>query len=112
MELSEKDAARQKSVIDTTEFTTLIQEQKGEIERRSEHLMEALRIVHAYSTARYDESVDITVVLNSDYKRSDERVRGTVLLPHGVGKTTLISRIAAAAALALFRTCDWVAQLC
>ena len=63
---------------------------KSELARRSQHLLDAVRIVHAYSTSRYDESVDISVVLNVDYKRSDERVRGNVLLPHGVGKTTRV----------------------
>lgn len=64
---------------------------RGEVAKRGAHILEALRIVHAYSTTRYDESVDISVVLNSDYKRSDERVRGSVILPHGVGKTTRVA---------------------
>lgn len=64
---------------------------RGEEAKRQAHVDEALRIVHAYATSRFDESVDISVVLNSDYKRSDERVRGTILLPHGVGKTTRVA---------------------
>ena len=63
----------------------------AEVLKKQQHLDAALRIVHAYATARYDESVDITVVLNTDHKRSDERIRGTVLLPHGVGKTSRVA---------------------
>jgi len=47
--------------------------------------------VRAYAVARYPESVDIAVRLNVDIKRSDERVRGSVLLPHGTGKTTRVA---------------------
>lgn len=67
------------------------QVRRGEAAKRSDHIDDALRIVRAYATSRFDESVDIAVVLNSDYKRSDERVRGTVLLPHGVGRTTRVA---------------------
>ena len=58
---------------------------------RATHLDEALRIVIAYAHARYDEAVDVAVMLNVDPKRSDERVRGTCLLPHGSGKTTRVA---------------------
>ena len=56
---------------------------RGGVARRGEHIDAALDIVRAYAVARYDESVDISLVLNSDYKRSDERVRGSVTLPPG-----------------------------
>ena len=63
---------------------------RGEVARRGEHIDDALRIVRAYAVGRFDESVDISLLLNSDYKRSDERVRGSVTLPHGVGKTSRV----------------------
>ena len=63
---------------------------RGGVARRGEHIDAALDIVRAYAVARYDESVDISLVLNSDYKRSDERVRGSVTLPHGVGKSSRV----------------------
>eukprot|EP00322_Chrysochromulina_rotalis_P012411 CAMPEP_0115848254 /NCGR_PEP_ID=MMETSP0287-20121206/10824_1 /TAXON_ID=412157 /ORGANISM="Chrysochromulina rotalis, Strain UIO044" /LENGTH=247 /DNA_ID=CAMNT_0003302155 /DNA_START=179 /DNA_END=922 /DNA_ORIENTATION=- len=58
---------------------------------RSEHLDEALKIMRAYAVGRYEESVDLAIRLNVDVKRSDERVRGSVLLPHGTGKTTRVA---------------------
>ena len=58
---------------------------------RAAHLDEALQIVRAYACARYPESVDIALRLNTDVKRSDERVRGTVLLPHGTGKSIRVA---------------------
>ena len=59
--------------------------------KREQHLQEALRIVHAYSVGRYEESVDMVVRLNVDAKRSDERVRGTAMLPHGNGKSIRVA---------------------
>jgi large subunit ribosomal protein L1 len=58
---------------------------------RAAHLDEALQIVRAYACARYPESVDIALRLNTDVKRSDERVRGTVRLPHGTGKSIRVA---------------------
>ena len=63
----------------------------GEVARRGQHLLDALRIVHAYAVERYDASVDVAVVLNVDAKRSDERVRGSAVLPHGTGKNTRVA---------------------
>jgi large subunit ribosomal protein L1 len=60
-------------------------------EVRAQHLDEALRIIHAYDCARYGASVDIAVRLNVDVKRSDERVRGSALLPHGTGKNVRVA---------------------
>ena len=59
--------------------------------RRVEHVAEALRLVRAFSAARFDEKVDLAIRLNVDAKRTDERVRGTVLLPHGTGKTVRVA---------------------
>ena len=61
-------------------------EQRALGERRVDHLSEALEMVRACAVARFDETVELAVVLNVDTKRSDERVRGRVLLPHGTGK--------------------------
>lgn len=61
------------------------------VRQRAAHLDEALKIVRAYAVARYPESVDIAIRLNVDAKRSDERVRGSVVLPHGTGKTTRVA---------------------
>jgi len=55
-------------------------------EQRVKHLKEALEMVRCCAIARFDESVELSVALNVDTKRTDERVRGRVLLPHGTGK--------------------------
>jgi len=59
--------------------------------QREDHLDEALRLVRAYAVWSGEASVDIAIRLNVDVKRSDERVRGTALLPHGTGTTTRVA---------------------
>lgn len=50
-------------------------------------LEEAVKIVKQLGTAKFDETVELSVKLGIDLKRSDQQVRGTVLLPGGTGKT-------------------------
>ncbi len=49
-------------------------------------LREALELVKKLSSARFDETVEVSVRLGIDPKKSDQMVRGTVSLPHGTGK--------------------------
>jgi large subunit ribosomal protein L1 len=49
-------------------------------------LHEALRLVQESAFARFDESVDIAVRLGVNPRHADQMVRGSVVLPHGVGK--------------------------
>lgn len=60
-------------------------------ERRRDHCLEALRLVRAGASPRFVDSVNISVRLNVDTKRSDERVRGSVLLPHSTGKSVRVA---------------------
>ncbi len=53
-------------------------------------LKEAIEIVKQLNYAKFDESVDIAVNLGVDSKKSDQIVRGTVALPHGLGKKVRI----------------------
>jgi len=53
--------------------------------------VEALELVKKSATAKFDESVDVAVNLGVDAKKSDQQVRGSVVLPRGTGK---ISRVA------------------
>ena len=62
-----------------------------DLTRRTSHVEDALRLVRAYAVARYDEGVQVNVRLNVDVKRSDERVRGIVQLPHSTGKVTRVA---------------------
>jgi large subunit ribosomal protein L1 len=47
---------------------------------------EAVAAVRAAATAKFTESVDIAVRLGVDPKKADQAVRGTVSLPHGIGR--------------------------
>lgn len=53
-------------------------------------LGEAVEILGAITTTKFDASVDVAVRLGVDPKRSDQMVRGTVMLPHGTGKKVKI----------------------
>ncbi|MCI4441586.1 50S ribosomal protein L1 [Tibeticola sp.] len=54
-------------------------------------LPEALSIVKDCATAKFDESIDVAVQLGVDAKKSDQVVRGAVVLPHGTGKTKRVA---------------------
>ncbi len=50
----------------------------------------ALSFVKEHATAKFDETVELAVRLGVDPKYADQMVRGTVVLPHGTGKTVRI----------------------
>jgi len=52
-------------------------------------LVDALGIVKEHAVAKFDESIDVAVQLGVDSKKSDQVVRGAVVLPNGTGKTAL-----------------------
>jgi large subunit ribosomal protein L1 len=58
---------------------------------KSYALVDALKLVKDTATAKFDESVDIAVVLGIDAKKSDQSVRGAVVLPAGTGKTVRVA---------------------
>jgi len=51
----------------------------------------ALSLIKQTATAKFDESVDVAVVLGVDAKKSDQAVRGSVVLPEGTGKTVRVA---------------------
>jgi len=55
---------------------------------------EALELVKKLATAKFDESVDVAIVLGIDPRKSDQRVRGAVQLPYGTGKKPVVAVIA------------------
>jgi large subunit ribosomal protein L1 len=63
---------------------------KKRVEPRLHDLREALDLVKGTHFVKFDESVDMAVRLGVDPKHSDQMVRGSVVLPHGVGKTVTI----------------------
>ncbi|MCS6810089.1 MAG: 50S ribosomal protein L1 [Tepidimonas sp.] len=54
-------------------------------------LPEALAIVKECATAKFDESIDVAVQLGVDPRKSDQVVRGAVVLPNGTGKTKRVA---------------------
>jgi large subunit ribosomal protein L1 len=60
---------------------------KEKVETSKEYsLEEAIRIVKESSYTKFDEAVDLALNLGIDPKKSDQMVRGSVSLPHGIGK--------------------------
>ena len=52
---------------------------------------EALALVKECATAKFDESIDVAVQLGVDARKSDQVVRGAVVLPNGTGKTIRVA---------------------
>jgi len=57
------------------------------VESRLYEPKEALEIIEKMPKAKFDETVELHVKLGVDSKHADQQVRGTVVLPHGTGKT-------------------------
>ena len=53
-------------------------------------LEEGLRLVHETARAKFDETVDLAVRLGVDPRQADQNIRGTVVLPHGMGKAVRV----------------------
>lgn len=51
---------------------------------------EALAMVKSLASAKFDETVEIAMRLGVDPRKADQMVRGTVILPHGTGKTARV----------------------
>jgi large subunit ribosomal protein L1 len=64
------------------------------IEARPYTLLEAAEALKKAHFVKFDESVDIVLNLGVDPKHSDQMVRGTVVLPHGLGKSKRVIVIA------------------
>src|SRR6201994_5056473 len=54
-------------------------------------LTDALGMVKQAATAKFDESIDVAVQLGIDAKKSDQVVRGAVVMPNGTGKTKRVA---------------------
>jgi large subunit ribosomal protein L1 len=57
-------------------------------------LSEAVDIVKKNATARFDETVEVAARLGVDPRHSEQQVRGTLVLPHGIGKSVKVLVIA------------------
>src|SRR5271166_1498103 len=54
-------------------------------------MTDAIQLVKEVATAKFDESIDVAVQLGIDAKKSDQVVRGAVVLPAGTGKTKRVA---------------------
>ena len=64
------------------------------IERRPYTLNEAVPLLQKVKYAKFDETVEVTLRLGVDPKHADQMVRGTIVLPHGLGKSKKVLVIA------------------
>jgi len=60
------------------------------VEARSHSLREAIEVVSETAFAKFDETVEIAMRLGVDPKHADQMVRGTVVLPHGLGRKSRV----------------------
>src|ERR1700675_4305687 len=71
-----------------------ITKSRAAVESRNYLLPEAVGLLKKVQYAKFDETVDLTLRLGVDPKHADQMVRGTVVLPHGLGKTKIVAVIA------------------
>jgi large subunit ribosomal protein L1 len=63
----------------------------AKVDRSQRYLLEeGLRLVKETRRAKFDETVEMAVRLGVDPRQADQNVRGTVSLPHGIGKTVRV----------------------
>lgn len=58
---------------------------------RAYPVLEALQLAKETATAKFDESIDVAINLGVDVRKSDQVVRGSVVLPAGTGKTVRVA---------------------
>ncbi len=63
---------------------------RAQVETRSYSLEDAVVLLQKVKFAKFDETVDVTLRLGVDPKHADQMVRGTVVLPHGLGKKKVV----------------------
>jgi large subunit ribosomal protein L1 len=66
----------------------------GKVEQRPYQLDEAYKLLKEVSYAKFNETVELSMLLGVDPKHADQMVRGTTLLPHGTGQTKRVLVIA------------------
>jgi large subunit ribosomal protein L1 len=67
---------------------------RAAVEQRAYTPAEAITLLQKVKFAKFDETVDLTMRLGVDPKHADQMVRGTVVLPHGLGKSKKVLVIA------------------
>jgi large subunit ribosomal protein L1 len=65
-----------------------------QVDKPSYTLGDAMPLIKKVAFAKFDETVDVSIRLGVDPKHADQMVRGTVVLPHGLGRTLRVITIA------------------
>jgi large subunit ribosomal protein L1 len=68
----------------------------AQVEERMYSIEEAIPLLQKVKFAKFDETIELTLRLGVDPKHADQMVRGTVVLPHGLGKSKTVLVIAGA----------------
>jgi large subunit ribosomal protein L1 len=69
-----------------------IKAQLAKVDRMKNYpIDEAFKILKTTASAKFDESVDVSINLGIDAKKSDQNVRGTATMPRGTGKTVRVA---------------------
>ncbi|HUL41154.1 MAG TPA: 50S ribosomal protein L1 [Burkholderiales bacterium] len=64
----------------------------AKVDRNKRYAMpEALKLVKESATAKFDEAIDVAINLGVDIKKTDQQVRGSVVLPAGTGKKVRVA---------------------
>ena len=67
---------------------------KAKVETREYSLEDAIKLLREIKFAKFDETLEIALRLGVDPKHADQMVRGTVVLPHGLGKSLRVCVVA------------------
>ena len=67
---------------------------KAQVPERQHTIEEAIPLVQKLKFTKFDETVEVAMRLGVDPKHADQMVRGTVVLPHGLGKSKRVLAIA------------------
>ena len=71
-----------------------IEKARAQVDARSYTLEDAIALLQKIKFAKFDETVDVTLRLGVDPKHADQMVRGTVVMPNGLGKSKKVLVIA------------------
>src|ERR1700760_584370 len=71
-----------------------VEKARAAVEAHAYTLQDAVPLLQKVKFAKFDETVDLTMRLGVDPKHADQMVRGTVVLPHGLGKSKKVLVIA------------------
>ena len=74
-------------------FSKNIAAARSQVEARPYTLVDAVPLLQKVKFAKFDETVDLTLRLGVDPRHADQMVRGTVVLPHGLGRTKRVAVI-------------------